>query len=323
MKRIILIIITVIVIASLRIIYSPVETLQEPITAREVTLKEASVLFPDAHSVKRVDGSSRHEVVNAGGETIGHLVHSSPERDHITGYAGPTPLIIAIDKEGKVSGIHLLRSEETPSFIETIKDEGLLDEWKGLKWEKASYIKVDAVTGATLTSRSIIRTVKHTLLDLSKEEPLLAVKLTAGDLAAVILALLAFIACVFPVKHRNVIRTILLVVSFVYLGLWRGELLSMQLVSTWIKKGVVLTPSIVLLFIAVLTVIVSLFTGKALYCYYICPFGAVQEFIGKLSPWRREISSPLSKVLGKVRVVLLIIIAILLLLRVPVNLTNF
>lgn len=323
MRKLILIIVTVIVIIFLRIIYSPPEITQETVKVSRVTRSDASKLFPQAHSVIRVEGSSRHQVLKSDGEVIGEVIHSSPRGDKVTGYSGPTPLIIGISKAGKIAGVQLLENEETPEFVETVTSSGLLERWKGLRWEEAAYFKVDAVTGATLTSKSIIKTFKHSLLVLAHEEPYGMVKLSSGDLAAILLAFLALIVCVFPVKHKGAVRTMLLAVSLIYLGFWRGELLSIQIISQWIKTGAVVVPSIVLFFIACLTIIVSLFTGKALYCYFLCPFGALQEFIYRLSPWKSHVAETLRKALGKVRGILLAVAAILLLLRVSSNLTDF
>ena len=74
------------------------------------------------------------------------------------GYRAATPLKIHI-KGGKVLKVEALKNMETPKYFAMIKKE-LLEAWNGKTVKQASTMKVDAVTGATLSSDAVIKTVQ-------------------------------------------------------------------------------------------------------------------------------------------------------------------
>ncbi len=81
------------------------------------------------------------------------------------GYAGETPLQIALDKDAKIMRVEFLPNYETKIMLEQIEESGFMDSWNGLTVSEAIGKDVDAVTGATLTCQSVINTLRE---DLSK-----------------------------------------------------------------------------------------------------------------------------------------------------------
>ena len=57
----------------------------------------------------------------------------------------------------------LLPNNETPAYLQRVADAGLLKAWDGMKASKACKKKVDTVSGATFSSRSIIQTLQAAL----------------------------------------------------------------------------------------------------------------------------------------------------------------
>lgn len=91
------------------------------------------------------------------------VLQSSPYTDKIIGFAGPTPLEITLDDSGKISDIKLLKNKDTPDYVQIAIDGGLLNAWNGLTPKEALAKQVDAVSGATFSSRGIIQTVQKRL----------------------------------------------------------------------------------------------------------------------------------------------------------------
>ena len=85
----------------------------------------------------------------------------------VEGFNGPTPVEISVVK-GKVTGIRLLPNQETPNFLQTVIDSGLLKALNGKTVEEASKVKLDAVTGATYSSKAIIENINRGLASLKK-----------------------------------------------------------------------------------------------------------------------------------------------------------
>jgi len=76
----------------------------------------------------------------------------------VKGYADATPIKIYI-KDGKINKIKTLHNAETPKFWALIKKE-MMPKWEGMDVKKAAKAKVDAVTGATMSSKALLRNVQ-------------------------------------------------------------------------------------------------------------------------------------------------------------------
>lgn len=76
----------------------------------------------------------------------------------VQGFLGATPLKIYIQKN-KVVKIEAMKNQETPKYFLKVKKH-LLDKWNGVKVKDAKKIKVDAVTGATYSSKAVIENVQ-------------------------------------------------------------------------------------------------------------------------------------------------------------------
>lgn len=92
-----------------------------------------------------------------------NILQSSPYTDKVIGFAGPTPLEITLDASGRISNVKLLPNKDTPQYLQIAIDGGLLEAWNGLTTKEALVKQVDAVTGATFSSRGIINTMHKRL----------------------------------------------------------------------------------------------------------------------------------------------------------------
>ena len=120
--------------------------------------------FPTAKSVKK---ETKWTVVYDANKTVlGYAVYSKPASNGIKGYNGETPLMIALSPKQKVMSVTMLDNQETPGFLTRVVNAGLLKSWDGMKAKKAAKKKVDTVSGATYSSRSIIQTLQAALKNL-------------------------------------------------------------------------------------------------------------------------------------------------------------
>ncbi len=91
------------------------------------------------------------------------------------GYAGPIKLLIGIEYSGEVTGVRVLEHSETPglgdlieasrtNWLQQFPDTSLLEPPRG-KWAvKRDGGAFDQITGATVTTRAVVRAIKQTLL---------------------------------------------------------------------------------------------------------------------------------------------------------------
>ncbi|MFI3315900.1 MAG: FMN-binding protein, partial [Rikenellaceae bacterium] len=71
-----------------------------------------------------------------------------------------TPIKLYL-KDGVVSKVELQPNRETPTIFQKIVDANLSQRWVGLSTKKASTAKVDAISGATISSKAIIANVQR------------------------------------------------------------------------------------------------------------------------------------------------------------------
>ena len=78
----------------------------------------------------------------------------------IVGYGGIVPLEITL-QDDRVKSIRALANSESPDFF--TESSALLTKWNGKTIEDAQKMKVDAVSGATFSSKAIIGNVQRGL----------------------------------------------------------------------------------------------------------------------------------------------------------------
>lgn len=232
----------------------------------------------------------------------------------VQGYGGPVPLKIHIDKDGRLTAIEAEPNAESPSFFDRAKE--LFSRWQGKTIDEAMAEDVDAVSGATFSSKAIIRNVQrglayakqHGLADggngaqEESAEHTVATGWTLGSIVALIAVLLGAVVPLFTNNRR--LHLVQLVVNVVVLGLWTGTFVSYTLFLRLFAGGVSLS-AIGTLAAPLLMLIVALLyplAGRSgHYCAHVCPFGSAQELAGKLSRRKLRITPRVLRVLTALR----------------------
>jgi electron transport complex protein RnfG len=86
------------------------------------------------------------------------VINTTTLGSQFIGYTDITPVKIYIQKN-KVVKVEALKNQETPKYFAKVKKQ-ILDKWNGLKVNDAQKLKVDAVTGATMSSDAVIGNVQ-------------------------------------------------------------------------------------------------------------------------------------------------------------------
>ncbi len=253
------------------------------------------------------------KVTVAGGDTIKTLadgsvvVNTSPLGKDIIGYGGTVPLEITI-KDGRVLGIKALDNAETPEFFE--EASLLLTKWNGKSIEEAQRMQVDAVSGATFSSKAIVDNVHRGLQYAAKAtvKPGIWDKqdLSAKSLAALAVVLLAAILPLL-VKDRRY-RLAQHVLNVAILGSWCGTFLNYTSMVGFMSNGInvlaLLAPAIML----VTAFVYPLFGKKSYYCTNVCPYGSLQELAGKAIGFKIKMKPKTAKRLDLLRQLLWVVL---------------
>ncbi|MBR6374848.1 MAG: FMN-binding protein [Alloprevotella sp.] len=96
--------------------------------------------------------------VSVAGKQKGHVVSSAPFAANVSGFKGATPVLVYINSSKKIEKIIALPNQDTPEFFSSAEE--LFTRWKNQKSNTAAKMKVDAVSGATYSSRGIIGNVR-------------------------------------------------------------------------------------------------------------------------------------------------------------------
>jgi electron transport complex protein RnfG len=101
-------------------------------------------------------------VAKQGSEIIGYAV-----LEETSGYGGMIKILVGIDNEGRITGIRIMEQQETPGLGANAVKEEFYSQFKDLKSYQVALRKdkgrIDAITGATITTQAIIDGVKAAL----------------------------------------------------------------------------------------------------------------------------------------------------------------
>jgi predicted membrane-bound spermidine synthase/Na+-translocating ferredoxin:NAD+ oxidoreductase RnfG subunit len=271
--------------------------------AGELSIKQDSTVLGD--SAQKIN---YFRICDANDKLTGYIFSSEDLASEVRGFGGKMNLAIYVDTAGELINFHIIRSNETPVYLDLLNqpdaprgvppgtnDLAWVDHLKGRElFQLHPFADVDAVTGATVSSEAILTALEtsghrfasqvlgHTLEpDLKKRTRLANLTDTHGIylIGAFALALIVIYRGGF--WSRLAILCLNLVVGGIVLNAQYSSeqmatILSLQTPALGLSGAFLLAIGIPLLVI---------FFGN-IYCGYICPFGAIQELLGYVVPER-------------------------------------
>jgi hypothetical protein len=271
-----------------------------------VVVEEVTGFFPGAARL-RPDDSARDGlfVLDRTGRELGYVVRTQPRCQDIIGYCGVTDTLIALDPAWKILGLKVRSSDDTKDHLrDVVMDRKFLRKWNGLTWDAAADLDlkqagIEGVSGATMTSMAIARSVKARL-QMSRDELAARPPLTLGwrdyGLFAVLGAagVMAFGRAGWRHRWKRPYQAFLII----YVGFVSGDLLAQSLFAGWARAGIPWTTASGLALLAGAALLVPWATRKPFYCHHVCPHGAAQELIGRFRPARWNMVLPPGVVRG-------------------------
>lgn len=274
---------------------------------KEMGLNEAEVKL----SVR--DSASWLVMKQADHSPVGIIVNSLPYAKNVKGFAGPTPLYIYLDAEGVIRGTAVGDNAESADFLQRTA-HGTLVHWIGLTPQAGTHLKVDAVSGATYSSRALIANMQQCLGAVTAASTPSASEPVAGwgRTLAVCAVLLAGMLAAWRLRGKKWVRIGVLVLNVAVLGFWSGQFLSLSLLRGWIANG--LDPLAYLPMVCVLGValIMPFFGRHRHYCTWVCPYGSLQELAGRLPLPKIPCSPRVFRIMSRVRMGVLSLLLLLL-----------
>lgn len=217
------------------------------------------------------------------------------------GYQSTIETMTAIDEQGKIIGVEVINENETPAFFEKIETARFVNRFDDLIVTEPIYVgnakgypgstedysmdnKVDAVSGATISSVAIAKSVNDgttfiagAYFNETVESPFYEFSFGLQEIALLLIFVIAALSM--KVKAINKYRKWILLYSVVVIGFYLNQFVTFGMLFSFMNGS---WPAInkltwyILLFGTLGLILVS---GKNLYCSWICPFGAAQEVI--------------------------------------------
>lgn len=288
------------------------------ILAAAAILRDGRILGHDlreAHEAKALKNDTL-EVTPDGA----FVVNTKPLAKDVQGYGGPVPLKIHI-KDGRVAAVEAEPNAESPDFFNRAKE--LLNHWQNKSVDEAMSEEVDAVSGATFSSRAIIANMQRGLAYAKQRGQwgedgsvgalgTSASPIEGGSVGAhgtsipsIVALIVVLLGAVVPLFYNNRrLHLVQLAVNVVVLGLWTGTFVSYTLFLRIFAGGVSVSAIGALaapLLMLIVALIYPLAGRSGHYCANICPFGSVQELAGKLSRRKLRITPRVLKLLSVLR----------------------
>ena len=271
-----------------------------------IVLEEVRSFFPGAAKL-RPDDSARDGlfVLDRAGRELGYVVRTQPRCQDILGYCGVTDTLVALDPSWKILGLKIRSSDDTKDHVrDVVLDRRFLKRWNELTWDGAADLDlkkagIEGVSGATMTSMAIARSVKARL-QMSRDELAARPAFTFGWHEGGMVGVLVLAASMAfgPAAWRHRWKRVYQVFLVVYVGLVCGDLLAQSLFAGWARAGIPWTTAPGLALLVGAAFLVPWATRQPFYCHHLCPHGAAQELLGRIRPARFVVELPRGVVRG-------------------------
>jgi NosR/NirI family nitrous oxide reductase transcriptional regulator len=211
-----------------------------------------------------------------------------------TGYGGPINVLVGVDPAGNVIGVKIVEHRETPGFFRRLPESHFFEQFLGKGYTSSLRLDddIDAVSGATVSSEAVARAVREQVRAIAKNQIGAVVSaqpepIRIGPPEWVLIGLFATGYVGHKSRQKNLKKWLrrfsllagVILVGFVYnMPLSLSHFISL-LSGYWPDWHTHLYWFILLggmLF-------VTSAQGKNPYCTWFCPFGAVQEGMGRVA----------------------------------------
>jgi hypothetical protein len=210
-----------------------------------------------------------------------------------TGYAGPIEVLVGVNADGAIIGVEIIEHRETPGFFRRLLEADFFRQFLGMDYTNELRLgqDIDAVTGATISSEAVARAVREQARALAAgpigaRVPAAVEPIQFGAPEALLLAL--YIVAYFGHRSRQPqakkwIRRLTLVGGVIGIGfLYNKPLTVAHFISLLSGYWPDWHSNLYWFLLLGGLLFVTTAQGKNPYCSWFCPFGAVQEGLGKI-----------------------------------------
>jgi len=275
----------------------------------------------DNINIKTTENKNLYIYYSKENKITGHFLTTKFLQNKKNGYGGNLDFLFILDNNMNIIKFFLYTNKETPAFINMLKIKKFFNNWDNLSLTKAHEKKVDTITGATISTNSIIQNSQKLFLELNQIEikPIKSTidyKETTFIFLFLILFFMSFLEFYKSSKKR---RNFLMFFSIIFAGFIIKKMLSISFIFNRISQDYFLWEfnsdnilNLILFIVFIISLYISTFKKRNYYCYYFCPYGFLQELFSKIKIKKLTIPHIFNNIFKIVRPIFLIFLIALL-----------
>jgi len=231
----------------------------------------------------------------------------------VRGYAGPIKALIVLGSDGRIRGLRIIEHRETKNYVHYLETPEYLNRFINKSVFDAFEVDndIDGITRATVSVEALAETVRESSRKIAAD--VFGIDVKAGGTAAaagpgwlwygiVFCCSFAGYALSRRSKKYPFLRDISLAAGLLIIGLYLASPFSILQVFNLVLSG----PSPSLLWYTIVgTTLLSLAIAGRFYCGWLCPFGALSEFLGRLPLRKWEVPAAIDERWRNLKYVLL------------------
>jgi hypothetical protein len=252
----------------------------------------------------------------------------------IKGYAGPIKLLIVLEPVGRITGLRVLEHKETPNYVHRMEKPEFLGQFLGKSVNEPLEmdVDIDGISRATVSVKALTDSVRESSREVASRAMGISVveKEKTGGLVLGWIAYLVFFLFSFSLyfvtrsprysTRLQRARDAALVLSVFLVGLWLSSPFSILHVLNILLLRI---SSDMLLSVIVISTLISIALAGRFYCGWLCPFGALSEFLSRLPLRKWAVPANMDDRWRTLKYLLLGLVAAVVLLSGKVSFGNF
>lgn len=217
----------------------------------------------------------------------------------IRGYAGPIKMLVVMDREGFIRGVRIIEHRETKNYVHFMESAEYLAKLSGKHvgepFEQGR--DIDAISRATVSVDALAKSLREAsrlaasgLLGINVKGEARAGVFDVRPFVYGVLFIVSF-AFYFVTRKTSeysIARDISLAMGIAVLGIYLSSPFSALHLFSFVLGGF---SSSALWYAVVVSVVLSVAVAGRFYCGWLCPFGALCEFTGRMPVPKWEMSS--------------------------------
>jgi len=211
----------------------------------------------------------------------------------LKGFTDEINILFAVDEDGKILGLRVISSRETPYYFRMVRNSGFLDKIIGNNFDRLGGLK--AVSGASISSKAILDDIRtsaglamkeifHREIPQAQSTSVISLYLQPRIIALAVVLLLGFSLSFF--KSVRTPKWVIFGLSVAVIGFWLKTPFSLPHIFQIASLQVPLSSNPYLVLLGGFVILTTIFSGP-LWCAYLCPYAGLQELAGKLGKKQR------------------------------------